>query len=80
MEQTQSTKPPGFDEEVSNASDQMKSQIKEACEKYGKQYENIHDKVEEISQTIIKTTKKKPIFALGVAVAVGVFIGKLLKK
>ena len=80
MTQKQSTKPlPDPIEEAPNVTDQVKSHIQEAYEKYSKQYENIHDKVEDVSQTIIKTTKKKPVFALAMAVGLGVLIGKIFK-
>lgn len=55
--------------------EQVEHKIREVCDKY----EEIHDKVEDVSNSLAKTVKQKPLFALGVAVACGVLLGKLLK-
>lgn len=67
------------DEVQGGLADQIKDYIEDAVTKYAKRYERIHDTVEEVSDSLVATTKKKPLLALGVAVFCGVLIGKILK-
>lgn len=59
--------------------DQIKDYVEDALAKYAKRYEHIHDTVEEVSDSLVQNTRKKPLLALGVAVVCGVLIGKILK-
>ena len=69
------------DQKNSKAQEELtiSEQMERKFEEFRKQYEHVHDKVEDLSDEIIKTTKRKPLLALGVAVAVGVLIGKIFK-
>lgn len=63
------------DEETLTLTEKLEKKLREACEKY----DDIHAQVDDFSESLVKTVKKRPLTALAVAIACGIAIGKIMK-